>query len=175
VSFSEFSDEELTPRGSQSLNRSEDIISSEENTPRERTPLREQQIQPQERMETQRATVTRQEEKVRPPTPGTKKEPPRPPTPKIVTPRSDRSTASSRRNQVPPLEILRSREELQRPVAPPVVVESRRAGSDSDDTVKDSVATAATKGSDSRFVVDYSIAVTTFLHAKWERVTVYNV
>lgn len=141
VSFSEFSDEELTPRANQSLNRSEDIVSSEEDTPRE------QQIRPEERMETQRATVSRHEEKVRPPTPGSKKEPPRPPTPKIVTPRSDRSGASSRRNQIPPLEILRSREELRRPT-----VESRGVGSDSDDTVKDSVATAATKGSESRFV-----------------------
>ena len=94
--------------------------------------------------------MSRREEKGRPSTPGAKKEPPRPPTPKIPTPRSDRSSASSRRNQVLPLEISRpkSREESRRPV----VLEDRGVGSDSDDTMKGSVATAATKGSDSRFV-----------------------
>ncbi|XP_065933670.1 serine/arginine repetitive matrix protein 2 isoform X4 [Magallana gigas] len=140
VSFSEFSDEELTPRAERSYNESREILSSEDNTPRE------QPIRPEQRVETQRATVSRREEKARPSTPGAKKEPPRPPTPKIPTPRSDRSGASSRRNQVPPLEISRTRapEETRRPV-----VEDRGVGSDSDDTMRGSVATAATKGSDS--------------------------
>lgn len=146
VSFSEFSDEELTPRAERSYNESREILSSEENTPRE------QPIRPEQRVETQRATVSRREEKVRPSTPGAKKEPPRPPTPKIPTPRSDRSGASSRRNQVPPLEISQTRapEETRRPV-----VEDRGVGSDSDDTVRGSVATAATKGSDSRCVKSF--------------------
>lgn len=141
VSFSEFSDEELTPRAERSYNESREILSSEDNTPRE------QPIRPE-----QRATVSRREEKARPSTPGAKKEPPRPPTPKIPTPRSDRSGASSRRNQVPPLEISRTRapEETRRPV-----VEDRGVGSDSDDTVRGSVATAATKGSDSRCVKSF--------------------
>ncbi|XP_061164853.1 uncharacterized protein LOC133173820 isoform X2 [Saccostrea echinata] len=140
VSFSEFSDEELTPRANRSYNDSREILSSEEVTPRE------QPIQPEERMEAQRTTVTRSKEKDRPLTPGAKKEPPRPPTPKIPTPRSDRSGTSIRRNQVPALDIPqpRSREEVRRPL-----VEDRGAGSDSDDTARVSVATAATKGSDS--------------------------
>ncbi|KAK3087416.1 hypothetical protein FSP39_005595 [Pinctada imbricata] len=149
VSFSSKSDQsedEATPKHTpnQSFNDSREVFSSEEDTPRE-------QIKPVvERLNLQEpATITRQEEAVRPPTPA-RKEAVRPPTPGVKTPRSERSATPVRRQDAQRIEAERpgSREELQRSEVPRMT-EDRAVGSDSDDTVKDSVATAGTRGSES--------------------------
>ena len=80
----------------------------------------------------------------------------RPPTPGVKTPRSERSATPIKRQEAPRTEVERPRSREERPRSRedrPLSREDVAVGSDSDDTVKDSVATAATRGSESRYDV----------------------
>lgn len=147
------SDDDATPKATpnqsfsnsfnQSFNRTSELYSSEEETPRPALNRSSQKIKPVKAFPIEGQRPSSRTKGERPATPRSKGE-------RTPTPQSARSGTPSKRREGLRTEIVRQE------VKPEV--KDTAVGSDSDDTVEESVAdTAATRGSTGRFVIYFTV------------------